>query len=203
MDSQLYIVINANIQLGQAISKQLAQKGNTVFYLGNDEQEGYAITADEPRVRYRYCPTNDRIAIANEFDWIKRNVAPIDSIVVLVPEMSIQHVEMPLEESYFASLLDCSNGHVAELPLTYLIAPSAATDSDESLKALHLALCQLSHQKKDRMTGMKVNHIVITNKPHPRQACPSIDNDVSDLIHYLSSQQANAIRHQIFFLQVQ
>lgn len=199
MDSQLYIVINANIQLGQTISKELAQKGNTVIYLGENEQEGYAITADEPRVRYRYCSIGDRTAIAKEFDWTKRNVAPIDGIVVLVAEGDIQGMKMPLEEEYFVSLLDGNNTSVGALPLTYVIVPDAKSDSDTTLKTLHLNLCELSHQERNPSHALKVNHVVVSGKQHTHQKCANMASNASDLIHYLSSQHAKAIQRQAFY----
>ncbi|WP_281545288.1 hypothetical protein [Grimontia sp. SpTr1] len=200
MDSQLYIVINANLPLGQIISKRLAQKGNTVVYLADNEQDGYAIAADEPRVRYRYCLPFDRTMIADEFDWATSNVASVDGVVVLVSESTIDQLKMPLDETFFASLKANASDTIDELTLTYVIVPDKSEDASDSLKALHLKLCQLAHSNKTVHKGLKVNHVVIGGDQYTQgPKCPDIATDASDLIHYLCSEHAKAVRHQAFY----
>ncbi|USH04110.1 hypothetical protein K6Q96_08520 [Grimontia kaedaensis] len=199
MDSQLYIVINANLPLGQIISKRLAQKGNTVIYLADNEQDGYAIAADEPRVRYRHCLTFDRGMIAGEFDWATRYVGPVNGVVVVVTEESIRQLSIPIEESFFASLHEGLSQETDELSLTYVIVPNDEK-SGQSLKDLHLKLCELSHISKFPSKGIKVNHVIIgTHQYTQGPKCADIATDTSDLIHYLSSINAKAVRHQAFY----
>ncbi|CZF79407.1 hypothetical protein [Grimontia marina] len=200
MDSQLYIVINANLLLGQIISKRLAQKGNNVVYLADNEQDGYAIAADEPRVRYRHCFPFVHSKIAEEFKWVTRNVAPVNGIIVLVSEKSIDQLTMPLEESFFAALSYDISQADCELTLTYVIVPDNDKETSHSLEDLHLKLCQLSHKNNTKDKGIKVNHIVISCYQYTQgEKCVEIATNASDLIHYLSSKSANAVRHQAFY----
>ncbi|CZF78885.1 hypothetical protein GCE9029_01113 [Grimontia celer] len=200
MDSQLYIVINANLPLGQIISKRLAQKGNTVVYLADNEQDGYAIAADEPRVRYRHCLTYDHGMIAGEFDWATRYVGPVNGVVVVVTEGSIRQLSIPIEESFFASLHEGLSQETDELSLTYVIVPDDDKTCGQSLKDLHLKLCELSHQSNSSKTGIKVNHVVIGAHQYTQgPKCAVVATDASDLIHYLSSKNAKAVRHQAFY----
>ncbi|WP_407333101.1 hypothetical protein [Enterovibrio sp. 27052020O] len=203
MDSQLYLVINSKQPLGQRISKRLAEKGNVVVYLTDDDHEGYAIAAEEPRVRYRCCSPQDRTMLAEEIEWTQRCLSPIDGVIVMVSEPEIEDIEMPLDEHFFDCVRSSDTPQMPEKEfcITYVIV-AQKQQSPDSLKALHLALCSRAHDDV-KPNGFRVNYVVVSlsndadGENHGVQ--PDIALDASNLIRYLTSRQANAVHHQAFY----
>ncbi|WP_028025561.1 hypothetical protein [Enterovibrio calviensis] len=200
MDSQLYLVINAKQPLGQHVSKRLAEKGNVVVYLDDDEQEGYRLAAEEPRIRYRYCLPKNSDMIASEAEWTQRCVSSIDGIVVMVSASEVQDLRMPLEEQpLFSSMVSNQTEHT--LPLTYVIVPNDDTQA-ESLKAIHLALCSQSHLN-EKPSMLRVNYVVISTETGDKHLesplLLDLSTDVSNLIHYLTSIHARSVHRQAFY----
>ncbi|MDD1791607.1 hypothetical protein LRP50_00500 [Enterovibrio sp. ZSDZ42] len=202
MDSQLYLVVNQIQCLGQQVSKRLAEKGNVVVYLDDDEQEGYRLAAEEPRIRYRYCQPKDENMILSEVEWTQRCVSSIDGIVAMVSAAEVQGIRMPLEDhSLFSSVV--LKESVQTLPLTYVIVSNDDTQT-ESLKAIHLALCAQSHLY-EKPSALRVNYVVISTKADEKlmesSVFSDISTDVSNLIHYLTSSHARAIYRQAFYIE--
>ncbi|MGF1866863.1 hypothetical protein L4D15_16650 [Enterovibrio norvegicus] len=199
MDSQLYIVIPSQEPLSQIISKHLAEKGNSIVYLTDNESEGYAIAAEEPRVRYRFCSPHDLNAIEHELYWVERNISPINSVVVMVNEEDIEQERMPISEDIFSLYASRLNENQPHLSLTYVITPKSKEKSSDSLADLHLKLCELAH-KDQNGSGIKINHVVLSPGHEPLEGvCASIARDASDLIHFLSTNRAKAMQQQAFY----
>ncbi|OEE65768.1 hypothetical protein A1OO_08130 [Enterovibrio norvegicus FF-33] len=207
MDSQLYLVINTQQPLGQRISKRLAEKGNIVVYLTDDDQEGYAIAAEEPRVRYRYCSPKNQAMLAEEIEWTQRCVSLIDGIVVMVSESEIEDIQMPLDERFFScarpqnTSSELSQEPLQELSITYVIV-AQKPQAPDSLKALHLALCSRAHDD-EKCNGFRVNYVLVSLNDKDEEDNDTTQSDIatsaSNLTHYLTSQQAKAVHRQAFY----
>ncbi|WP_161972842.1 hypothetical protein [Enterovibrio baiacu] len=199
MDSQLYIVIPSQDPLSQIISKHLAEKGNSIVYLTDNESEGYAIAAEEPRVRYRFCSPRDLNAIEHELYWVERNISTINSVVVMVNEEDIDQAIMPISEDIFSRYASRLDENQPNLSLTYVISPKDNEKSSDSLAALHLKLCELAHQDQHR-AGIKINHVVLSPAQEALESvCAGIAKDASDLIHFLSTNRAKAMQQHAFY----
>ncbi len=199
MYSQLYIVIPSQEPLSQIISKHLAEIGNSIVYLTDNESEGYAIAAEEPRVRYRFCSPRELNAIEHELYWVERNISTINSVVVMVDEEDIEQAIMPIPEDIFSRYVSRLDKNQHHLSLTYVISPRDNKKSSASLAALHLKLCELAHQQQHRV-GIKINYVVLSpTKEALDGVCADIAKDASDLIHYLSTNRAKAMRQHAFY----
>ncbi|PKF50438.1 hypothetical protein [Enterovibrio nigricans] len=199
MESKLYIVINAKQLFGQSLSKRLAQRGNTVVFLSNDEQLGYALAAEEPRVRFRYCESLGTTDIASEFLWSERCISTVHGVVIIVPidELSL------LADDYRQSLLSafgCTESSQGRpLCVTYVVLPKQEDDHG-ALKSLHLDLCKQSHNVEKTNSKLKLNHIIMSDFKHcDSENNVTLANDTSELIHYLTSTTAKCLKSQTFY----
>ncbi|MBV7296775.1 hypothetical protein [Enterovibrio paralichthyis] len=200
MDSQLYIVINPHLPLGQIISKRLAQKGNTVVYLTENEQEGYAIAAEEPRVRYRSCNPKNLSMLEEEMAWVSQCISTISGVVVITSEKEFNANYMPLNEGFFRRTAAQIGMHNTTLNLTYVIVPEEADTSREALRALHLKLCQLAHEPKTDSDCVNVNHVLVSSITYDDESCcVDVAADTTDLIHYLTSTTFKTVSQQAFY----
>ncbi|MDD1780719.1 hypothetical protein LRP49_05825 [Enterovibrio sp. ZSDZ35] len=199
MESKLYIVINAKQTLGQSLSMRLAQRGNNVVFLSNDEQLGYALAAEEPRVRFRRCTSLNSKEVAAEYHWSERCISAVHGIVIMVPIKE----SLLLDDDYCQALLsDCgyqSTNRDSSLSITYVVFPEQ-DDESLTLKSLHLELCKRAHNADKRADTPRVNHVILSDiAAGDTESDADLANETSELIHYLTSTTSQSLQSQAFY----
>ncbi|KXF80718.1 hypothetical protein ATN88_07930 [Enterovibrio coralii] len=170
-----------------------------MVFLGDDEQAGYALAAEEPRVRFRHCQSLSAKEIATEFLWSERCISKVHGIVVMVPFSQ----SVLLSEEYYQSLLAEIGSPITDaespLTLTYVVFPEKDSEAD-NLKSLHLSLCQRSHDVKNADSTLRINHVFVSDSAvYSSEDCGNLAADTSELIHYLTSTTSHCLHSQAFY----
>lgn len=198
MESQLYVVINPDGPVGQTICKCLAKLGNSVVYLSDNEPAGFAIAADEPRVRFRYCDAQNASWVREELEWIQDCVNPICGVIVLISASTFSAGDTPFTASFFQRAARHTTHK--RLKLTYVITPDHDESSPEELRVIHLDLCRQLHKLEGSNEGISVNHILLADAVR-KEADDDTSNaeEASQVIHYLTSTPLNSMSNQTFY----
>lgn len=195
MDSKIYVCIDYTKTWGDLISIGVAQAGNTVIYLSEDESQGFAAVAKEPRVRFRYCIPSSLESIAKEIKQTETYIASIDGIIVLVEPKDLKK---SIQMKHWSKLGLNLSSRENEISVNYLVIAEKSEDKEE-LNELYLTLCNASLSQK-KIKNIKANHIIIDKYKAEKENALRIVNTVSSLIVYLSTPHSQSLRFQIFYM---
>lgn len=193
MESKIFILIDYEQYSGQIISAQVAQLGNTVIYLTDNKLQGYAVAADEPRVRFRYCSPYSSDAISQEIKWTESCLSSLDGVII-VSNLNDIHTSSKIDDLDF-NLASRKN----DLSVLYIIFTDENSNARSDKKNLESLQRQLFNAAKNNQQ-LKINCVVMnsnTNKNTNNDI--QISRNISALILFLSSLNTEIFRNQTFY----
>ncbi len=191
MESKTYIVTAYGSELADALSIRIAEAGNTVLYLTDNSAQGYAIAAEEPRVRFRFCPLLSYEAIEKEIIWAETFISKAEAVVVVMSKEEMEKAMLDKQWPHFPFTFLENRAEERKITICYIV-----TSCGKELESLFMKCCQFSFLAKIN-PAFKINTFVI-EQPKSRYSSQVIFN-ISGLITYLSSHQAVPTSPQIFY----
>ena len=191
MESKTYIITAYDSELADALSIRIAEAGNTVLYMTDNSAQGYAIAAEEPRVRFRFCPFLSHDAIEKEIIWAETFISKAQAVVVVMGQEEMEKAIQDKQWPHFPFAFLENREEERKIAVCYVV-----TSNKDALGSLFMKCCQFSFSAPIN-PAFKINTFVI-EQPKSRYSNQVIFN-LSELITYLSSHQAVPTSPQIFY----
>lgn len=210
------IVTEGTTELGKRICKELAATQSIVMSLSNDENAGYDLVAEDPRVRFRNTDCSKESDIAAAVREIESQFGRLDALVinpsVSLPDVGIPFTEMDLFDwnqalhhqltaTLFTArqclpLLKATKGTIVHVVPT----PQESAINSELLAVCSQGLIGLTEALANSLSPDVSVHAAryILNRADAKKNDVNQFKDVAAMVRFLVSNEASYINGQVF-----